>query len=150
MRTSRSTVEDRAVGGFGSVAASGLVRSTAKFLLAIGTLSLVFGWVLRSLSSQSASNDSLAGLGGPLLLAGAALLLLGGLGMAVAATEKPSQPPNQPIPVAMPDSSRTHQAPVAPPGWHPDPSGRHEQRYWDGQRWTDAVVTAGSASTDPI
>jgi hypothetical protein len=26
------------------------------------------------------------------------------------------------------------------PGWHPDPGGRHEHRYWDGSRWTDDVA----------
>jgi hypothetical protein len=29
-------------------------------------------------------------------------------------------------------------APV-PPGWHPDPSGAPQWRYWDGYRWTDHV-----------
>lgn len=24
-------------------------------------------------------------------------------------------------------------------GWHPDPLGRFDQRYWDGQRWTQHV-----------
>jgi hypothetical protein len=38
----------------------------------------------------------------------------------------------------------------APPfGWYPDPSGRHEQRYWDGTRWTEHVSDAGQQSTDP-
>jgi hypothetical protein len=23
-----------------------------------------------------------------------------------------------------------------PPGWHPDPSGQHRFRWWDGTRWT--------------
>src|SRR5208282_1774665 len=28
----------------------------------------------------------------------------------------------------------------APPsGWYPDPSGRHEQRYWHDGRWTEHV-----------
>jgi hypothetical protein len=26
---------------------------------------------------------------------------------------------------------------VPPAGWHPDPQYRGQQRYWDGQRWTD-------------
>jgi hypothetical protein len=26
-----------------------------------------------------------------------------------------------------------------PPGWHPDPSGAHYWRWWDGYRWTDHV-----------
>lgn len=28
--------------------------------------------------------------------------------------------------------------PAAPPaGWHPDPQGLPQQRYWDGSRWTE-------------
>ncbi|MFW5933928.1 MAG: DUF2510 domain-containing protein, partial [Actinomycetota bacterium] len=27
-----------------------------------------------------------------------------------------------------------------PAAWHPDPTGRHEYRYWDGQQWTDHVA----------
>ena len=26
---------------------------------------------------------------------------------------------------------------MVPPGWHPDPSGQQEWRWWDGTRWTD-------------
>jgi hypothetical protein len=37
-----------------------------------------------------------------------------------------------------------------PAGWHPDPSGRHEHRYWDGTHWTDHVADGGVASTDPL
>lgn len=36
------------------------------------------------------------------------------------------------------------------PGWHPDPTERHEHRYWDGAEWTEHVADAGEASTDPI
>ncbi len=35
------------------------------------------------------------------------------------------------------------------PGWQPDPSGRHEYRYWDGGTWTDDVSDAGDTSVDP-
>jgi uncharacterized protein DUF2510 len=35
------------------------------------------------------------------------------------------------------------------PSWHPDPTGRHEMRYWDGARWTDHVSDAGVQSVDP-
>ena len=35
-----------------------------------------------------------------------------------------------------------------PPSWQPDPSGRHEYRWWDGSRWTDDVADAGVASTE--
>jgi hypothetical protein len=33
-------------------------------------------------------------------------------------------------------------------GWHPDPSGRHQLRYWDGQAWTPNVSDNGQQSTD--
>lgn len=36
------------------------------------------------------------------------------------------------------------------PGWHPDPSGRHQHRFWDGERWTDQVADAGTTGTDPV
>ena len=36
------------------------------------------------------------------------------------------------------------------PGWNPDPTGRHEYRYWDGGRWTDDVSDGGATSVDPI
>jgi hypothetical protein len=36
------------------------------------------------------------------------------------------------------------------PGWNPDPSGRHEYRYWDGSNWTDDVSDNGVTSIDPL
>ncbi|MDH3705168.1 MAG: DUF2510 domain-containing protein [Acidimicrobiia bacterium] len=36
------------------------------------------------------------------------------------------------------------------PGWHADPLGRHESRYWDGAQWTEHVADAGVQSTDPL
>lgn len=35
------------------------------------------------------------------------------------------------------------------PDWYPDPFGRHERRYWDGNRWTDHVVFRGEPALDP-
>jgi uncharacterized protein YxjI len=37
----------------------------------------------------------------------------------------------------------------APAGWHPDPLGRHEHRYWDGSQWTEHVSSHGRQSVDP-
>jgi len=37
-----------------------------------------------------------------------------------------------------------------PPGWHRDPTGRYEQRYWDGASWTGTVTKAGDAGDDPL
>jgi hypothetical protein len=34
-------------------------------------------------------------------------------------------------------------------GWHPDPGGRHQSRYWDGQGWTTRVSDDGVPSVDP-
>jgi len=43
-----------------------------------------------------------------------------------------------------------HDGPTTPPpGWFPDPLGRHEQRYWDGQQWTEHVASHGRQSVDP-
>jgi len=39
---------------------------------------------------------------------------------------------------------------VTDAGWNPDPTGRHELRYWDGSTWTDHVSDRGVAATDPI
>lgn len=39
---------------------------------------------------------------------------------------------------------------VTPAGWQPDPSGRHETRYWDGTVWTSSVSDNGVTSDDPI
>lgn len=34
--------------------------------------------------------------------------------------------------------------------WQPDPTGRHAQRYFDGEQWTEHVAdAAGNASSDP-
>ncbi len=37
-----------------------------------------------------------------------------------------------------------------PADWYPDPNGRAELRYWDGNVWTDHVSTGGQQSTDPV
>jgi hypothetical protein len=35
-------------------------------------------------------------------------------------------------------------------GWHPDPTGRHQYRWWDGTVWSDAVADQGVERRDPI
>jgi len=37
---------------------------------------------------------------------------------------------------------------LPPANWYPDPYGRHELRYWDGQQWTEHVSSHGKQSTD--
>jgi len=34
--------------------------------------------------------------------------------------------------------------------WHPDPSGRHELRWWDGRGWTANVSDGGRPGVDPL
>lgn len=34
--------------------------------------------------------------------------------------------------------------------WHPDPTGRHESRYWDGAQWTAWVSDAGRSGEDEV
>ena len=33
--------------------------------------------------------------------------------------------------------------------WQADPFGRHEQRWWDGQQWTEKVRSTGTTGIDP-
>ncbi len=35
-------------------------------------------------------------------------------------------------------------------GWHNDPYGRFQQRYWDGSAWTEHVTTNGVQQVDPL
>ena len=35
-----------------------------------------------------------------------------------------------------------------PAAWHPDPTGRHQLRYWDGQDWTEHVSDDGVPAID--
>lgn len=39
---------------------------------------------------------------------------------------------------------------VVPAGWHPDPSGRHHYRWWDGAAWTATVADGVVTTTDPL
>jgi hypothetical protein len=39
--------------------------------------------------------------------------------------------------------------PYPPVGWYPDPTGRHESRYFNGQ-WSQYVSTRGVNSVDPL
>lgn len=37
-----------------------------------------------------------------------------------------------------------------PANWYPDPLGRYELRYWDGEQWTSHVSRAGQQHDDPL
>ena len=48
-------------------------------------------------------------------------------------------------------SSTTHEPLEERPqrDWQPDPTGRHQYRYFDGARWTDHVADHGQSTKDP-
>ena len=37
-----------------------------------------------------------------------------------------------------------------PAQWCPDPFGRHEYRWWDGERWTGSVASGGEVREEPV
>ena len=41
-------------------------------------------------------------------------------------------------------------APGSTAGWFPDPTGRFDHRYWDGERWTEHAGRGGKTITDHI
>jgi hypothetical protein len=59
------------------------------------------------------------------------------------AAQPQPQPQAQPQPQPQPG-----QAP--PAGWNPDPSGRHQHRWWDGSQWTASVADNGVTTDDPL
>jgi uncharacterized protein YxjI len=53
-------------------------------------------------------------------------------------------------PAAAPADDAVRPGPKGTPaGWHPDPSGRHELRYWDGH-WTPHVSSRGKQAYDML
>ncbi len=66
----------------------------------------------------------------------------------------PKPPTEAPVPDA-PTEQGPHAATqpfskLPPPGWHPDPSGRHWWRWWDGRGWTDHVADGGAPYLDQL
>jgi hypothetical protein len=74
-----------------------------------------------------------------------------------------SEPASDPVAEVVPEAVVVDAAPVeavaapvavaaasaTPAGWYPDPSGRYEMRYWDGDKWTEHVSRQGQTFTDP-
>lgn len=48
------------------------------------------------------------------------------------------------------ESNTTNGIQSVPAAWHPDPSGRHQYRFWDGHRWTDWIANDGVRGKDPL
>ena len=59
-------------------------------------------------------------------------------------------PEREPVAAAAPAApAAAASVPTTPAGWYPDPSGRYEMRYWDGDKWTEHVSRQGQTFTDP-
>jgi hypothetical protein len=81
-------------------------------------------------------------LGGAAVAGAVALLAVRSQGV-VPAPARPAPAPAPPPPVAAPTAG------PGAPGWAADPYGRHQWRYWDGNRWTEQVADGSTQSTDP-
>ena len=83
-------------------------------------------------------------LGGAAVAAAVALLAVRSQGVVPAPT-RPARAPAAapPPPVAAPTAG------PGAPGWAADPYGRHQWRYWDGNRWTEQVADGSTQGTDP-
>jgi len=60
-------------------------------------------------------------------------------------------------PLAVGAASRVFPLPMGPPpsatvpaAWAPDPTGRHQWRWWSGAAWTDHVADGDEVSEDPL
>jgi hypothetical protein len=65
------------------------------------------------------------------------------------AYQQPTLSPAPFVPRTAPEATATPDLPLWP-GWHDDPTGRHESRYFDGIAWTDNVQDGVRASKDPL
>ncbi|MGO9343424.1 MAG: DUF2510 domain-containing protein [Acidimicrobiales bacterium] len=65
------------------------------------------------------------------------------------AYQLPTVNPEPFAPRATPEPGLSADLPLWP-GWHPDPTGRHQTRYFDGVSWTDNVVDGKEPSKDPF
>lgn len=65
--------------------------------------------------------------------------------------EAPPPPPPPPPPAPAPSASTPRGTEAATPAaWYPDPSNRHQVRYWDGRTWTAEVADQGVRAVDPV
>jgi len=49
-----------------------------------------------------------------------------------------------------PSPAREPAPPLPPQGWFPDPTHRHEMRYWNGTSWTEHVADRGTEAIDAL
>jgi hypothetical protein len=61
-----------------------------------------------------------------------------------------TRPPTVPATATVKEAAPPPTAESAPPSWQPDPSGRFDFRYWNGEEWTEFVSKGGVSSEDPF
>jgi hypothetical protein len=135
--------------------ARGASNARLVILGALGLATVIVLCALIGCIGALGNNDEFGGLAWPEKI-GAIMQFLGGGAVAAAVAllalrgqslfpvrARPAPAPAPPPPVAAPAA-----APGAP-GWAADPYGRHQWRYWDGNRWTDQVADGSTQSTDP-
>ena len=61
-----------------------------------------------------------------------------------------SYAPLCPAPILQASASLLSMVETVPANWYPDPTKRHDLRYWDGNLWTDHVVTNHFQTVDPL
>jgi Protein of unknown function (DUF2510) len=105
-------------------------------------------WSNSSASTATTPSPSSAATSEPMAPIGAPASTPAASTPAAAATAPAASAPS---PAPAPSAPTPAPAPVVttPAGWYPDPSGRFEMRYWDGQQWTEYVSRAGQQYTDP-
>jgi hypothetical protein len=132
----------------GFVVALGLVAAIAfgrRWALVAYTVVFAFGSILSlpSLLTESHTTVSLAWFAvGRALDATAIVLLFGRPATAWFAAYRPPRP-------GRPDAANPPR-PAVPAAWHPDPTGRHAHRFWDGTTWTAHVADGGQLALDPL
>jgi hypothetical protein len=128
-------------------------------------LSLLLGLVLYLIARATTKVDPAAGAASPLSRPGrpagasgpgqSGTALPGRYPARVAPGDEGLRPPvpgPSPVPdpsAVPPDPTVPSVAAVSPPMWHPDPSGKFEYRWWDGEKWTSTVARGGVQLDDP-
>ena len=101
----------------------------------------------------SAISASLSALPGYEVVSGGVAVLPGAMPAVAPAAPAPAPAASAPPPPPPPPGSST---PAPPPpsnkkaDWNPDPTSRHELRYWDGSAWTEHVSDQGKTATDAV
>jgi hypothetical protein len=138
-----------------------LVWALASFFIAIfGTLLSIIACATTKVAGRAPAAPRHSGYGGPSGPRGYGTAGQPGYGTAGQPGYAMSRGPVQhastpgglaPVPPTIGTATTSSPYPGSfPAGWHPDPMIRHQQRYWDGARWTEHVADDGVPSIDPV